>query len=82
MDGQMARQMYGGRTDKSFPHKSSSFLMPQLLLDSLKAGSGLENSWLYSALKTVLLRSHRPVQEDSCPSAAAPGSQPGTCCTS
>lgn len=44
--------------------------MPQLLLDSLKAGSGLENSWLYSALKTVLLRSHRPMQEASCPSAA------------
>lgn len=47
MDGQMDRQMYGGRTGKSPPHKPSSFLMPWLLLGSLKAGSELENSWLY-----------------------------------
>lgn len=67
MDGQMATQMCGGRTDKSSPHKPSSFLTPQLLLGSLKAGSELENSWLYilneSAMKTLLLKSYLPRQK-------------------
>lgn len=63
----MARQMCGGRTHKSSPHKPSSFLTPQLLLGSLKAGGELENSWLYilneSAMKTLLLKSHLPRQK-------------------